>query len=214
MRSEMRVYLDALENKTESSLAGRPLLQGEVSGYPVAVLNTRMGLINTVIALSAALDALAPCAVLSQGTAGAHVETLRVGDIVCANRFVLGDSRKGEEPLAVEVLGEMVSHLPAHPHFIGIGRKHGLAIGTVMSGYAWNTNPVRLHWCHEQYGSLCEEMEDAAAAQVCLERGIPHGSLRVISNNHLRPDGGYDLSSTDRLQNFILKLIANGELHQ
>ncbi len=211
MRAEMSRYESVLTTKT--TLAHRPLFQGTVEGYPVAVCNTGMGLTNTVIALSAALDALDPCAVLSQGTAGAHVEWLRVGDIVCADSFVYGDSRKGDQPLAVEVLGEMVNSLPAHAHFVEIGRKHGRPIGTVMSGYAWNTDPAHLHRCHKHYGSLCEEMEDAAAAQVCYERGIPHGSLRVISNNHLREDGVYDLSCAEKLQEFILSLIANGECH-
>ncbi len=211
MRAEMSRYESVLT--TQTTLARRPLLQGTVEGYPVAVCNTGMGLTNTVIALSAALDALDPCAVLSQGTAGAHVESLRVGDIVCADSFVYGDSRKGGEILPVELVGEMVTSLPAHAHFIEVGRRHGLPIGTVMSGYAWNTDPAVLHRCHALYNSLCEEMEDAAAAQVCYERDIPHGSLRVISNNHLRKDGGYDLSCAEKLQEFILSLIANGECH-
>lgn len=211
MRAEMSRYESVLQ--TQTTLAHRPLFSGTVGGFPVSVLNTGMGLTNTVIALSAALDGLDPCAVLSQGTAGAHTEELRVGDIVCADAFVYGDSRKGGEILPVEVLGKTVTSLPAHPHFVELGQKHGLAVGTVMSGYAWNTDPALIRRCHALYGSLCEEMEDAAAAQLCLERGIPHGSLRVISNNHLREDGGYDLSCADTLQEVILSLIANGECH-
>jgi nucleoside phosphorylase len=94
MRAEMDRYESVLT--TETTLAHRPLFSGTLGGRPVSVLNTGMGLTNTAIALLAALDALDPCAVLSQGTAGAHAEDLRVGDIVCANAFVYGDSRKGD----------------------------------------------------------------------------------------------------------------------
>lgn len=38
--------------------------------------------------------------------------------------------------------------------------------------------------------------------------------MRVMSNHHRREDGDCDLSCAARLQDFILKLTANGELHQ
>lgn len=211
MRAEMNRYESVLPER--STLARRLLVQGTVGGFPLAVLHTGMGLTNTAIALSAALDRLDPCAVLSQGTAGAHTPWLRVGDIVCADRFVFGDSRKGDQILPVEVLGQTRTYLDAHPHFVALGHQYRLPVGTVMSGYAWNTDPARLQRCHADYHSLCEEMEDAAAAQVCLERGLPHGSLRVISNNHLRPDGDYDLHTAERLQEFILSVIEKGDCH-
>lgn len=211
MRSEMDRYEQVLTTKT--TLAHRPLFSGSVGGFAVSVLNTGMGLTNTSIALLAAIDALHPCAVLSQGTAGGHVESLRVGDIVCADSFVYGDSRKDDEPLPVETQDGLVTAIPAHPHFIAIGERLGLPIGPISSGYSWNTDPSVIRARHAQTGSLCEEMEDAAAAQICRERGLPHGSLRVISNNHLRADGGYDLAVAARLQDLILTLIANGELH-
>lgn len=211
MRAEMDRYESVLTTKT--TLAHRPLFSGSVGDFPVSVIHTGMGLTNTAVALLAALDALDPCAVLSQGTAGAHVEDLRVGDIVCASAFVYGDSRKGGEVLPVETCDGMITTMPAHPHFIDLGKRHGLPLGVIHSGYSWNTDPAVLRARHAQTGSLCEEMEDAAAAQICRERGVPHGSLRIISNNHLRADGGYDLSVAARLQDFILTLIANGELH-
>lgn len=211
MRSEMDRYLPYLPQET--SLGHRSLFQGSVEGFPLAVLNTGMGLTNTVAALLAALPLVNPCAVLSQGTAGAHVDWLKVGDIVCATHFVYGDSRKGDQPLPVETANGMVTKLPAHPHFVALGEKHRLPLGAITSGYAWRTEAEELHACHAQTGSLCEEMEDAAAAQICQEWGMPHGSLRVISNNHLRADGDYDIGSAAKLQNFILSCIKNGELH-
>ena len=211
MRAEMDRYESVLTTKT--TLAHRPLFSGMVGDFPVSVIHTGMGLTNTAIALLAALDALDPCAVLSQGTAGAHVEELPVGDIVCASAFVYGDSHKGDEVLPVETRDGMVTTIPAHEHFIALGKRHGLPLGIVHSGYSWNITPEVLRSRHATLGSLCEEMEDAAAAQICRERGVPHGSLRIISNNHLRPDGGYDLSVAARLQNFVLTLITNGELH-
>ena len=211
MRSEMDRYLPLLHQ--QSSLGHRALFTGKVEGFPLAVLNTGMGLTNTVAALLAALQEVDPWAVLSQGTAGAHADWLAVGDIVCATRFLYGDSRKGADPLPVETADGMVNTIEAHPHFVELGRRHGLPLGPITSGYAWRTDEAELRACHEKTGSLCEEMEDAAAAQICREQGLPHGSLRVISNNHLRPDGAYDLGTAHKLQDFILACIKNGELH-
>lgn len=211
MRSEMEQYLPFLH--TQSSLGHRTLFTGEVEGFPIAVLHTGMGLTNTAAGLLAALPLVNPCAVLSQGTAGAHVDWLKVGDIVCATHFIYGDSRKGEEALPVETANGLVETIAAHPHFVKLGEKYHLPLGPVTSGYAWRTNPAELTACHKQTGSLCEEMEDAAAAQLCHEWGLPHGSLRVISNNHLRKDGDYNIGTAARLQHFIISCIKNGELH-
>ncbi len=211
MRSEMDRYLPFLH--TQTTLAHRTLFQGSVEGFPLAVLNTGMGLTNTVAGLLAALPLVQPCAVLSQGTAGAHVDWLKVGDIVCATKLIYGDSRKGEEPLPVETADGLVESIDAHPHFIKVGEKYNLPLGPITSGYAWRTDAEELTACHAKTGSLCEEMEDAAAAQICREWGVPHGSLRVISNNHLRKDGHYDIGSAAVLQDFILSCIKNGELH-
>ncbi len=211
MRSEMERYLPFLHQET--TLGPRTLFQGAVEGFPLAVLNTGMGLTNTVAGLLAALPLVEPCAVLSQGTAGGHVDWLAVGDIVCATKFIYGDSRKGEEPLPVETADGLIDAIPAHPHFVNVGEKHHLPLGPITSGYAWRTDKAELRSCHNKTGSLCEEMEDAAAAQICREWGVPHGSLRIISNNHLRPDGDYDISTAEKLQAFILSCIKNGELH-
>lgn len=211
MRSEMDRYVPLLHHQT--SLGHRALFQGHVEGFPLAVLNTGMGLTNTVAGLLAALPLVDPCAVLSQGTAGAHTDRLKVGDIVCATRFIYGDSRKGKDPLPVETAEGLVESISAHPHFVNFGEKHNLPLGPITSGYAWRTDAAELAACHENTGSLCEEMEDAAAAQICREWGVPHGSLRVISNNHLREDGRYDIKTAAKLQDFILSCIKNGELH-
>ena len=209
MLSEMNVFQNVLDNTT---FHGRTLCQGKIGEQTVAVLNTGMGLVNTALMLSHALDELNPSAVISQGTAGAHVESLNVGDIVCATRFVYGDSVKGEQPLAVEVKNENRYSFDADPRFVEIGKRFGLACGTVLSGYAWRTEKEDILCAHARFESLCEEMEDAAAAQVCYERGIPHGSFRIISNNHLRKDGAYCLSVAEKLQHFLITRIANGEL--
>ena len=211
MRSEMDGYLPFLHQ--EIPLGHRALFTGAVEGFPIAVLRTGMGLTNTAAGLLAALPLVNPCAVLSQGTAGAHADWLKVGDIVCATRFLYGDSRKGEDPLPVETADGMVKYINAHSHFIALGEKYHLPLGPITSGYAWRTDERELAACHKNTGSLCEEMEDAAAAQICREWGVPHGSLRVISNNHLRPDGTYDITSAVKLQAFILSCIKNGELH-
>ena len=210
MRSEMDRYEPLLPHI--SHIAGRLVCSGVIGETHVSVMNTGMGLTNTAISLLSALPVLRPGAVLSQGTAGAHRADIPVGQILCADAFVYGDSRKDGRPLAVETLDGMVTAIPAHERFIALGRRHALPIGPFSSGYSWNTEEQTLRTRHAQSGSLCEEMEDAAAAQICREQGIPHGSLRVISNNHLRADGGYDLSVAHTLQNFIITLIQNGEL--
>jgi len=55
--------------------------------------------------------------------------------------------------------------------------------GTVASADIWTQDVRRLAVLTERHGSLCEDMEAAAIAQVCALHGIPFLTVKDISNN-------------------------------
>ena len=59
-------------------------------------------------------------------------------------------------------------------------------MGTVASADVWTQHGESIRTMHDRYGSLCEEMEAAAAAQVVAMYGIPFLAINDISNNELR----------------------------
>jgi adenosylhomocysteine nucleosidase len=55
--------------------------------------------------------------------------------------------------------------------------------GRVASADIWTQLHERLDLLHQRHGSLCEDMEAAAIAQVCGRHGVPFLTVKDISNN-------------------------------
>jgi nucleoside phosphorylase len=72
--------------------------------------------------------------------------------------------------------------LPAWP---GIGHMPRIFSGTVASADVWTQHGQSIRTLHDLHGSLCEEMEAAAIAQVCAIYGVPFLAVKDVSNNEL-----------------------------
>jgi adenosylhomocysteine nucleosidase len=55
--------------------------------------------------------------------------------------------------------------------------------GPVASADVWTQATARLDVLHQRHGTLCEDMEAAAIAQVCALHGKPFLTIKDISNN-------------------------------
>lgn len=75
--------------------------------------------------------------------------------------------------------------------------------GPVASADIWTQNIPRLDILHARHGTLCEDMEAAAIAQVCHFHDIPFLTLKDLSNNefHASTDiaGGFTDFPTDEV---------------
>jgi adenosylhomocysteine nucleosidase len=56
-------------------------------------------------------------------------------------------------------------------------------VGRVASADIWTQFHDRIDSLHARHGSLCEDMEAAAIAQVCGRHGVPFMTVKDISNN-------------------------------
>ena len=56
-------------------------------------------------------------------------------------------------------------------------------VGRVGSADQWNQHRERLDRLHVRHGTLCEDMEAAAIAQVCARHGVPFMTVKDVSNN-------------------------------
>jgi len=55
--------------------------------------------------------------------------------------------------------------------------------GAIASADVWTQWPTRLDLLHGRHGSLCEDMEAAAVAQVCAFHSVPFLTVKDVSNN-------------------------------
>jgi adenosylhomocysteine nucleosidase len=56
-------------------------------------------------------------------------------------------------------------------------------VGRVASADQWTQYHPRIDRLHAQHGTLCEDMEAAAIAQVCARHGVPFMTVKDVSNN-------------------------------
>lgn len=68
--------------------------------------------------------------------------------------------------------------------------------GTVSSGDIWLQDVERINEAHERTGSLCEDMEAASIAQICVLHDVPFLTVKDISNSELHESTVFDESTS------------------
>lgn len=199
--------LSAIEQILDDGRAGRPagdavVIEGELSGTPVVVVKTAScGKIGAAAATQFLIDHYEPSATISFGAAGALVDGLDVGDIVVAERLVLGDSGivHGEgfrhTGSIVSTAGQTMCHksYDSDPGLLDAARTAGTRRASATGskeprfGAVVTCDQVILSrhtrkYLNETFGALAVEMEAAAVAQVALSYGVPFLAVKAASD--------------------------------
>ena len=80
--------------------------------------------------------------------------------------------------------------------------------GTIGSGDVWNNELDRIAWLHENWGTMTEEMEAAASAQICAAYGVPFLTVRILSNTAVHGEP-FDERTGEACQKFARAVIRN-----
>lgn len=200
-----------LEHARDEPLARWRRTRGTIGAVPVDVIICGIGLINAAAATSAVCALERPRAIFNYGCSGAHRDDIDPGDVVIASHvvhfsslIVLPDGLRRYEGFRYyvdreEVLAERLAPDPTLldiavavagsvdlPAWVGIGHPPRVLTGTVGSADIWTQHGESIRDLHTIHGSLCEEMEAAAIAQVAATWGVPFLAVKDISNNELR----------------------------
>ena len=214
MESELDAVIAALDGRDETEMCGFPVVTGSIDGYPVIAARTKVGMVNTALATTLLIDRFQPMCLISQGTAGSHLESLHVGDIVLGEKIININCCHMDEHdcRKVEMLcrGEWYEHrcFTSSPALIsaaeGTEYNCGKTVrGVIGSGDFWTHGSDAIHAIQKRYGTFCEEMESFAAAQICTLTGTPFLCMRIISNNELSGEA-FKLSLALTCQNYAL----------
>ena len=167
-----------------------------------------IGAVYAASATTAALLSGPYAAVLSCGCSGAHVVGQKMGDLVLGAQVRPLDPVVVARDGAVQYSGVRYSMTTkGTTSWAADGRLLELAkgaaeavrqshapgmrvdVGTVGSGDAWRQSPDLITTIATAHGTLCEEMEAHAVAQVCHTFGIPFIAIKDIANSELEPTG-------------------------
>jgi adenosylhomocysteine nucleosidase len=210
MESEARHLRQVLENAREDPVSCWRRTSGHIGHRRVDVIVSDIGLVNAAAATAALCALERPAVILNYGCAGAHRNDIMLGDVVVAtdvvhftSQIVLPDGARRYWGFNYVASGERIrlERIPSDPHLLALARDAaescviaawpGVAhtpeihYGTVGSADVWTQHGESIRELHTLHGSLCEEMEAAAIAQVAAIHGIPFLAVKDISNNEL-----------------------------
>lgn len=214
---EIDAVIAALEDREETEILGFPVVCGRLEGHPVIAARTKVGVVNAALLTTLLIDRYRPMCLISQGTAGSHLESLHTGEIVLGEKIVNINCCHMDERdcRAVEEMcrGEWSDHVAfasspallsaAGRAFCDSGR---VVRGVIGSGDFWTHGADAIHAIQRRFGTFCEEMESFAVAQVCTRMGVPFLCARIISNNELCGEH-FEEGLTQSCQRFILDTV-------
>ena len=174
----------------------------------VDIVISGIGAVHASSATTAALLTGGPCdAILSCGCSGAHALGQKMGDMVLGSEVMPLDPTVIARDGSVRYSGARYSmttkgttRFAADETLLGLAKaaaedvraEHApqmrVDVGLVGSGDAWRQSPSVIHEVHTATGSLCEEMEAHAVAQVAQMFGVPFLAIKDIANSELAPE--------------------------
>jgi futalosine hydrolase len=222
----------AMTGTTETKCGRFPLFKGRIRGHLVSLLVSGVGKVNAALATEALLSLRHPKTVILFGCAGAYPRSgLKVGDLAIATEEIFGDegvqtpdgfldmeqlglslATYQNEPLfnKIPLITPMINEVRAMLKPVLIAKGQSLITGpfvTVSCGSG--TDPLAADIVARTDG-ICENMEGAAVAQVCLQHKVSMIELRGISNmTGDRNQGAWDIpKATAIVQEAICELFA------
>lgn len=205
---EVTLLEDRLADKQEYEIEGIHFVSGRLNGQNAVVAWTGVGKVNTAMTTTLLIEHFKPKRIIFTGIAGAVNPELRPGDIVIAEKtahhdmgtvwpeglFQKGVKNRldGEEnpvffPADAELLrlAQQAAEQAALERIETTDGQRAPRIikGVVVTGDAFIASADKCAELRQKLKADAVEMEGAAVAQICYQRGIGHLVIRSISDN-------------------------------
>ena len=201
------------------------IFAGTLSGQDILLCHGGIGQVNMAIQLTRILSAHTPSAVLLCGCGGCYPDSgLQVGDLALAKSETFADLGVATDDKFIpldqlnipqnEQLEPVVAQsFPLDPDLISWAQEilPDTACGSFVTVNCCSGTSSLSSELRQRTGGICENMEGAAAAQVCAEFKIPLLELRGISNpTGTRDPHLWDIErGSEAAQLGILELLEN-----
>ncbi len=200
VHAELELLVGSLADRRELVHPAWPVITGRLAGALVVCCAAGPGAANAAGATAALIERYQPRLVLITGCGGALAGSgLAIGDLAIASEELFADlgvmTQEGwldlQEmglPLAVTAGQTLYNRLPLTPQpleqALHCARSLGLKLfkGSFATVAACSGTSARGEELVKRYGVICENMEGAATALICLRYSIPCLEIRGISN--------------------------------
>ena len=190
MDVEVATLKDAMENKTEKTVAGSVYCEGTLENLSVVIVQCGIGKVNAALCVQVLCDCFGVTHIVNTGIAGSLNAKLDIGDFVISNEAVYHDFDVSVLGYQIgQVPGLAVRAFPADRLLMEMAFKAAdslcpghVQIGTVASGDQFVCSKEQKQAIIEKTGGLCTEMEGAAIAHTAWKNGVPFVVIRTISD--------------------------------
>jgi adenosylhomocysteine nucleosidase len=227
MDPEIDFLVSKLENSKKEKINGYNMYEGTIKNYPVVIAQSEVGIINSSVSTTLAIEKYQPLLIINEGTAGGLGNKIHKADIVigeeCFNimsaktpykeigegsnslewdyiTFVNGGK---DEKKTIKADSELVKFVKNMEHEYEKGKVY---TGVIGSGDIWNCEKDKIMYLNEKHGVLCEEMEGIAVYTVASQYNIPVVGIRVISDNEILGEE-YDRNLGLECQKFVYEIV-------
>lgn len=222
----MASEVDGLKNKMTDmkteTFSGIDFCSGKVCGRKIVVAQAGVGKVNAAVTAQTMILKYGVGAVINIGVAGGIEESLKIGDMVVAERVVEHDmdtTAVGDEPgfisginrVYMDCDSKMVREIADCANETGV---HTVC-GTIASGDIFVAGSAVRNRISELFGAAAAEMEGAAIGHVCTMNDIPFVVLRSMSdcaNDDSKVDFPvFAAAAAEKSIEIITRFLAKGE---
>lgn len=230
MPFESDLILSRMKNVREIEISGKTIYKGRYSHHAIVLADTGIGKVNAAVCLTGIKERSPLEAVINVGVGGAYPGAgLSIGDIAIASKEIYGDEgvidsggwhslKKIGIPLA-EINGEKYFNEYSLENqmfknvvkIAGSGTNINVKIKTGKFVTVSTTTGMlkKARQFRKRFGAICENMEGAAIAHVCVMSRTPVLEIRGISNMvGVRDKRRWNLNlAAENCQKFVLEVL-------
>lgn len=217
MREEIEPLLPKIQNLQKHEYAANIYYTGTLGGKEIAMAYSKIGKVNAALTATILIEKFGCQKLLFSGVAGGIKESLKIGDLIVADKLIQHD-------VDITAFGHPWGFIPESGDFVEsdkelnalaakVAANLGINIqsGTIATGDQFIANEEKKDWIKTTYKADALEMEGASVGYVCKCLGVPFFILRAISDT-ADMDAGFSfeeflVSSAKVSANFLENMI-------
>lgn len=217
MPEEIAPLLEQVENVKKVEYANNSYYEATYKGKELVIAYSKIGKVFSSLTASTLLEKFACDKLLFSGVAGAINPSLKIGDLIIADKLCQHD-------LDISIFGHDFGFVPEGAKFVEadanlrqiakeVATKNELSLieGTIATGDQFVASNERKAFIAKNFQADALEMEGASVAVVCDALNVPFFILRAISdtaNDEAEMDfDAFMVSSAKISANFILDMV-------
>lgn len=185
MDEEIRVLVKSLEEAEKQTRHGLVFHTGNIGRHEVVLVQSGIGKVMSALSVGFLVDVFAVDAIINTGSAGAIDSSLKIGDVVVADRLAYHDVDVTAFGYAFGQMAQQPLYFESSKYFISELKKvlDNPKIGLITSSDSFISNPTKIVEIKSHFPEdLAVEMEGASIAQAATALGKPFVIIRAISD--------------------------------